>query len=179
MNRMIRANSNLIKLLIFLETGILAACSPGLVDRETGINSFEECAAAGYPIMETYPDQCRAPDGRVFVRELQADGSRGTILGNVLLGPTCPVVQNPPDPNCTDKPYQTDLVLTTADQSKVIQEFSSDISGRFRLEVPSGGYVIRSAAAANLLPYCATSEPIRVGANRTTEVTVYCDTGIR
>ena len=179
MNRMIKTNSILIKLIIFLETGILAACSPGLVDRETGIKSFEECAAAGYPIMETYPEQCRTPDGRVFVRELQADGSRGTILGNVLLGPTCPVVQNPPDPNCTDKPFQTDLVLTTADQSRDLQEFSSDIYGKFRLELPPGEYAIRSAAAANLFPYCASSEPIRVGANRTTELTVYCDTGIR
>lgn len=34
------------------------------------INSFEECAAAGYPIMESYPEQCRTPDGRNFVRKV-------------------------------------------------------------------------------------------------------------
>lgn len=34
------------------------------------INSFEECAAAGYPVMESYPRQCRTPDGRTFVEEL-------------------------------------------------------------------------------------------------------------
>ena len=33
----------------------------------TTINSFEECAAAGYPIMESYPEQCRTPDGRNFI----------------------------------------------------------------------------------------------------------------
>lgn len=179
MNLMTKPSTILITLTVVLYTLALSACSPGFLKGDNDINSFEECAAAGYPIMETYPDQCRAPDGRVFVRELQADGSRGTILGNVLLGPTCPVVQNPPDPNCTDKPFQTDLVLTTADQSRVLQEFSSDIYGKFRLEFPPGEYAIRSAAAANLFPYCANSEPIRVGANRTTEVTVYCDTGIR
>ena len=176
---MIKANSILIKLLIFLETVILAACSPGLVGREPGINSFEECTAAGYPIMETYPEQCRISDGRVFVREHQGDGSKGIILGSVMLGPICPVVQNPPDPNCADIPYQTDLVLTTADQSKDIQDFSSDNYGRFRLEVPPGGYAIRSAAAANPLPYCASSDPILVNATGITEVTVFCDTGIR
>ena len=31
------------------------------------INSFEECATAGYPIMESYPRQCRTPDSRIFV----------------------------------------------------------------------------------------------------------------
>ncbi len=35
------------------------------------INSFEECAAAGYPIMESYPEQCRTPDGKNFVREIE------------------------------------------------------------------------------------------------------------
>lgn len=34
------------------------------------VNSFEECAAAGYPIMESYPEQCRTPDGRNFVHEI-------------------------------------------------------------------------------------------------------------
>lgn len=32
------------------------------------IASFEECKAAGYPIMESYPEQCRTPDGRSFTR---------------------------------------------------------------------------------------------------------------
>jgi hypothetical protein len=34
------------------------------------INSFEECIAAGYPVMESYPLQCRTPDGMTFVEEL-------------------------------------------------------------------------------------------------------------
>lgn len=31
---------------------------------EDDINSFEDCAAAGYPVMESYPRQCRTPDGK-------------------------------------------------------------------------------------------------------------------
>lgn len=34
------------------------------------VSSFEECAAAGYPIMESYPEQCRTPDGKTFVRDI-------------------------------------------------------------------------------------------------------------
>ena len=30
------------------------------------INSFEDCVNAGYPIMESYPRQCKTPDGRTF-----------------------------------------------------------------------------------------------------------------
>ncbi len=40
-----------------------------LVTPPAEITSFEECAAAGNPIMESYPRQCRA-DGRTFVEEL-------------------------------------------------------------------------------------------------------------
>jgi|GEM_PF-1242619 len=31
------------------------------------INSFEECVDAGYPILESYPRQCRTPDGKNFI----------------------------------------------------------------------------------------------------------------
>lgn len=32
------------------------------------ITSFEECKNAGYPIMESYPEQCRTPEGLTFTR---------------------------------------------------------------------------------------------------------------
>ncbi|HEX2178708.1 MAG TPA: hypothetical protein VHL54_04195 [Actinomycetota bacterium] len=38
------------------------------------INNFEECAAAGNPVMESYPEQCRTPDGRLFVRVIDQPG---------------------------------------------------------------------------------------------------------
>lgn len=31
------------------------------------VNSYEECVAKGYPVMESYPMQCKTPDGRTFV----------------------------------------------------------------------------------------------------------------
>lgn len=38
--------------------------------RDAAISNFEECAAAGYPIQESYPEQCRTKDGRSFTRVL-------------------------------------------------------------------------------------------------------------
>lgn len=37
---------------------------------EIVITNFEECVNAGYPIMESYPEQCKTPDGRSFVRDI-------------------------------------------------------------------------------------------------------------
>lgn len=37
------------------------------------ISTFEECAQAGYPIMESYPEQCKTPDGRNFTKQISAN----------------------------------------------------------------------------------------------------------
>lgn len=37
------------------------------------VASFAECAEAGYPVMESFPRQCRTPDGRTFVEEAVTD----------------------------------------------------------------------------------------------------------
>lgn len=44
------------------------------------VTNFEECAAEGNPVMESYPRQCRTKDGRLFVEELadQPSSSDGT-----------------------------------------------------------------------------------------------------
>lgn len=113
----------------------------------------------------------------VVVSDFEGESSSG-IRGTVLLGPTCPVVMDPPDPNCADKRYATKLVVTTSDQSRVIKEFSSGADGTFSTELPPGEYAIRSAAAANVLSYCS-HEAFKVVADKFTEITVSCDTGIR
>lgn len=38
------------------------------------ITNFEECAAAGNPVMESYPRQCRSADGRLFVEDVPPVG---------------------------------------------------------------------------------------------------------
>jgi hypothetical protein len=143
--------------------------------------TFEECVAAGNAVMESYPRQCRSVEGTLFVEEIDTPvaESWGTILGTVLLGPTCPVMREPPDPECADKPYQTNLALTTVDGARVIKTFSSKSDGTFRVEVQAGEYAIRSAATANVLPYCSSNGTIQVRINETTNADVSCDTGIR
>lgn len=56
---------SMIGMVIFRMAPKMTASAPQSV-----IVNFEECAAAGYPIMESYPEQCRTPDGRLFVRDV-------------------------------------------------------------------------------------------------------------
>lgn len=35
------------------------------------VKSFQECAAAGYPVMESYPRQCRDSSGVMFTEEIK------------------------------------------------------------------------------------------------------------
>lgn len=45
------------------------------------ITNFDECAQAGYPIMESYPEQCRTPDGQTFTKQVspQSDLQSETV----------------------------------------------------------------------------------------------------
>jgi hypothetical protein len=40
------------------------------------IDSFEACVQAGYPVMESYPRQCRTPDGQTFVEAVVVTADR-------------------------------------------------------------------------------------------------------
>ena len=50
-------------------------------DEKKEVTSFEECMAAGYLVMESYPRQCRTSDGRVFAEDVtdSLDGKRNFI----------------------------------------------------------------------------------------------------
>lgn len=50
--------------------GLVLTLNPA---RSAVVNSFEECAEAGYPVMESHPRQCRTPDGRLFIETTPPD----------------------------------------------------------------------------------------------------------
>lgn len=51
---------------------LVAGCA-----QDVPITTFEECVAAGHPVMESYPRQCAVPGGQTFVEELDADSRAG------------------------------------------------------------------------------------------------------
>ena len=57
------------------------------------ITNFQECADAGYPIMESYPEQCATPDGRTFINETSRIPPPETMGGETsgMVGNGCAV----------------------------------------------------------------------------------------
>ncbi len=57
-------------ILIFLVSGVfLFYFTEVSEDENRVISSYEECAAAGNPILESYPPQCKTEDGQTFSQE--------------------------------------------------------------------------------------------------------------
>jgi len=50
------------------------------------ISNFEECKNAGYPVMESYPEQCRTPDGRNFINTQQTNMSADLQVQDLKVG---------------------------------------------------------------------------------------------
>lgn len=48
------------------------------------VNSFAECEKAGYPVMESYPRQCRVPGGALFVEAVVGLDVNASTTGDVL-----------------------------------------------------------------------------------------------
>jgi|AntAceMinimDraft_4_1070372.scaffolds.fasta_scaffold00204_8 hypothetical protein len=55
-------------------------CEGIFEDNQEDINSFKECTEAGYPILETYPLQCKTDDDQAFTEEHCVDKDTQNIL---------------------------------------------------------------------------------------------------
>lgn len=72
------------KILILLLIGIILIS--GCVRQTAEINSFDDCANAGYPILESYPRQCKTPDGRTFTEKLTPEEESNEYYGTSTFG---------------------------------------------------------------------------------------------
>ncbi|NTU72738.1 hypothetical protein HGB07_01010 [Candidatus Roizmanbacteria bacterium] len=69
---MMKQNIKLITVFVILLIASVVVWNYQKASKIQSIDTFEECAQAGYPIMESYPEQCRAPDGRNFTKQISA-----------------------------------------------------------------------------------------------------------
>jgi Immunoglobulin-like domain of bacterial spore germination len=102
------------------------------------------------------------------------------VSGYIHTGPTCPVEQNPPNPNCADKPFAgAKVVIKSKANGSIVSQSTSDKSGNFRVTLATGTYSIDvSSASGGPLPKCETKEAT-VASGKFTTVDVSCDSGIR
>lgn len=78
---MMKKNTKLITVFVVLLIVGIVVWKYQQTSKVQSINTFEECAQAGYPIMESYPEQCKSPDGRNFTKQVsvQSDTQQETI----------------------------------------------------------------------------------------------------
>ena len=65
----------LVAVLVVLGSSLMLLRSEEDAPVQNEITSFEECQAAGYPIMESYPERCAIPDGKTFTRTIVPEPS--------------------------------------------------------------------------------------------------------
>lgn len=101
-------------------------------------------------------------------------GAAQGIDGLVLLGPMCPVQQQPD--SCPDQPYEAWLDVRDG-TGRQLTRIQSDTSGHFRVGLVPGSYILHPESG-NPLPR-ASDQQVEVAAGAYTSVTVTFDTGIR
>ncbi len=125
---------------------------------QASVNSFQACVDAGNPVMESYPEQCRAngqtftnPDQKVTSPDPAPSGTQGVhgiitkrtgncmpqsvddVGGSGVSAPT----------SCRRDPYTTpSTVVITHKVNGAVQTYKqlTDIRGEFDLELPAGTY---------------------------------------
>ena len=102
----------------------------------------------------------------------------GTLSGQVLAGPVCPVVRDPPDPACADRPVPDATLVIEIGRAGDVIRVSSDEAGHFQIVLPPGDYILVPQPVDGLMG-TAPAQPFEIEANRTTELRVVYDTGIR
>jgi hypothetical protein len=75
--------AGIIILITILAFGLIAYIMIGQNNTQE-ITSYEECVAAGYPVMESYPEQCAAPGGYSFTRKLTDEEKRKMSYAEML-----------------------------------------------------------------------------------------------
>ena len=136
-------------------------------------HSKETVAPGDYRFTFTVVSKTPAPEPAPDNIPSMNSGVRGTIS----LGPTCPVMREPPDPACADKPYATAIVAYREGVSTPYLIGNSDSTGKFSLPLPTGKFTLQAGGPSSL-PRCA---PVTVSVikNAWTTMNISCDTGIR
>jgi len=101
------------------------------------------------------------------------------VSGTVTAGPTCPVVTDPPDPSCADRPVAGAVLVVTTLAGVEVDRTTSDAEGRFALSLPPGTYRLEPQPVEGLMGTAAPVEfTVEPGAPALDLVIGY-DTGIR
>lgn len=106
-------------------------------------------------------------------------GPTTRLSGVVLAGPTCPVVRDPPDPACEDRPVEGAEIVALDAQGQEVARASTDDQGGFRLDLLAGEYQLVPQPVEGLLGTASPTRIVVVDGVPLEPVTIVYDTGIR
>ncbi|MDH4334027.1 MAG: carboxypeptidase-like regulatory domain-containing protein [Chloroflexota bacterium] len=101
------------------------------------------------------------------------------VRGSVSAGPTCPVVTDPPDPACADRPVAGAVLVITDLDDVEIARVTSGANGEFSVDLPSGAYRLVPQSVDGLMGTAARMDFGVEAEGPPTELLVSYDTGIR
>ncbi len=95
----------------------------------------------------------------------------------VLAGPTCPVISDPPDPACDDRPVDGAELLVIGANGQQVASVRSDAQGRAELRLAEGSYTVLPQPVEGLM---GTAAEVTLVVTASPEaVVISYDTGIR
>ena len=105
-------------------------------------------------------------------------GPTGTIAGDVVAGPTCPVEQaEHPCPPAVVKNREVDIQTPAG---RTVATTTTDATGHFSVDVPPGQYVVHVKIEQGQVGMRQTTPgDVTVSVNQTSTVHIGLDTGIR
>ena len=83
----------------------------------------------------------------------------GLVNGRAAAGPVCPVVTDPPDPGCADRPVAGAAVVALDESGREVARTRTGADGRYTLTVPHGRLRIVALPVEGLF---AVSDPVPV-----------------
>ena len=102
-----------------------------------------------------------------------------TLTGVALAGPTCPVVREPRDPACDDRPVAGAEIVIVDARGDEVASAVTDAAGTFSVALPAGEYQLVPQPVEGLLwTPGATAIVVRDGVDLE-PLTILYDTGIR
>lgn len=184
---------SIVAILILAGVGFFIFKPPQTITQLPLITNFEECAKAGFPVMESYPAQCRSATGELFVQVIDAPIpvnpnpvkpnpspariAAGYVAGSVTIGPFCPVERIDQPCKVPPEAFTSRSVIIYESNGTIVREKGRlDPKGNYKIAVGPGNYFIQ-IDPAGIGP--GEKKPATVKSFQTTVVDFDIDTGIR
>lgn len=109
--------------------------------------------------------------------DLLAAPAHSGIEGRTMVDGGCPVLR--PDTPCPELPHPARIVITRADTNAAVVTSDSDLSGRFRIPLEPGTYILKPSNIDDAFLPRAMDLRVTVKSGRYEDVTITFDSGIR